>query len=290
MIHNPNAGCGEPESRTLVALIEKSGYAVSYFSSKEHSVAEILQRPSDLIVVAGGDGTFRKVARKADTGGPPIALLPLGTANNIAKSLGIAGTPKEIVNSWRQAQESAYYPMRAEGEWGSRRLIEGLGCGAIARAIDAMSDDTVEPNTARQRLWSFVADAAPIELDLICDGVRVSGEFVAVEIISIPLVGPHLLLAPQADPSDRRVEVVCVPASATEQRRFAEWLATGSHDNPAPAWTSTATSLSLEGRLSRVRLDDKARKLKSKGISKVLVDVEPEAVRVLVSPTDSAHK
>ena len=240
-------------------------------------------------MVAGGDGTFRKVARKADSGGPPIALLPLGTANNIAKSIGIAGTPKEIVDSWRKAQERAYYPMRAQGEWGSRRLIEGLGFGAIARAIDAMSDETVEPDIARQRLWSFVADAAPIELDIECDGVRVSGEFVAVEIISIPLVGPNLLLAPQADPSDRRVEVVCVPASKTEQRRFAEWLATG-HDNPAPAWTSTATSLSLEGRLSRVRLDDKARKLKSKGVSKVLVNVEAEAVRVLVSPVDPAPK
>jgi diacylglycerol kinase family enzyme len=46
-----------------------------------------------LTVVLGGDGTFAEVARgllDAPLPRPPVALLPAGTANNHAKSLGIA--------------------------------------------------------------------------------------------------------------------------------------------------------------------------------------------------------
>ena len=59
----------------------------------------MLGEPSDLLVLAGGDGTIARILAKL----PPsseaqrrIAIVPLGTANNIAQSLGNpdAATPK----------------------------------------------------------------------------------------------------------------------------------------------------------------------------------------------------
>lgn len=279
LIHNPSAGGGEHTAERLVGAIERAGYAVAYFSSKEVRISRVLDRACDIVAVAGGDGTIRKVAVRAKPDGPPLAILPLGTANNIAKSLGVGGSAKKLIAGWRDAAERPYHPIEAEGEWGCRRLIEGIGFGAIADAVEAMSDVHPPPEEARQRFCEFVAEAEPVELDIICAGATVSGAFVSVEITTIPLVGPNLLLAPNADPSERRIEISCVPAAEEDRRRFTEWL----EDNggtPAPTWTAAADKLSVVGRVARVRLDDKAYKMRGKGTISVVAE-EP-ALRFLV--------
>lgn len=291
LIHNPSAGGGEHTAERLVAAIERAGYKVAYFSVKEIRISKVLQRSCDIVAVAGGDGTIRKVAVRARPDGPPLAVLPLGTANNIAKSLGVSGQPARLAARWKEAAERPYHPIQAEGEWGCRRLIEGIGFGAIARAIEVMSDEHPPPEEARERFCQYVNEAEPVELDIVTDGATVSGAFVSVEITKIPLVGPNLLLAPNADPSDCRVEISCVPAAEEDRRRFTEWLAADGSDGadpPAPIWTAVATKLSVVGRVPRVRLDDKTRKLRAKGT--ISVAAEPEPIRFLVSPDeDPAH-
>jgi hypothetical protein len=111
--------------------------------------------------------------------------------------------------------------------------------------------------------------------------------FHAVEITKIPLVGPNLLLAPKADPSDCRVEISCVPAAEEDRHRFTEWLAANG-DDPAPTWSAVATKLSVEGRFLRVRLDDKARRTKGKG--KISVTDEHKPLRFLVCYDDAVAR
>src|SRR5205823_1524491 len=113
LIHNPTAGGGEHAAQRLVAAIERAGYAVRYFSSKEVRIGKVLDRACDLVAIAGGDGTIRKVAVKARPDGPPLAILPLGTANNIAKSLGVSGQPGRLAAGWKDAAERPYHPIEA---------------------------------------------------------------------------------------------------------------------------------------------------------------------------------
>src|SRR5215217_7669308 len=103
LIHNPQAGDESHERDHLVTLIRGAGYEVVYRSSKE-DFGTALKDPGDLVVVAGGDGTVRKVAMHTIDCGVPIALLPMGTANNISKSLGISGTPEELISGWPTAR------------------------------------------------------------------------------------------------------------------------------------------------------------------------------------------
>jgi diacylglycerol kinase family enzyme len=291
LIHNPTAGGGEHAAERLVAAIERAGYTVRYYSSKEVRISKVLDRPCEIVAIAGGDGTIRKVAVRARPDGPPLAILPLGTANNIAKSLGVSGQPGRLAAGWKEATERPYHRIGAEGEWGCRRLIEGIGFGAIARAVEAMSDEHPPPDEARERFCDFVAKADPVELDIVCDGAAVSGAFVSVEITKIPLVGPNLLLAPKADPSDCRVEISCVPAAEEDRRRFGEWLAGEANGEAAPVWSVVAAKLSVEGQFIRVRLDDKARRVRGKGTISVAAEAEP--LRFLVShyeePDSAAH-
>jgi diacylglycerol kinase family enzyme len=43
----------------------------------------------DRVIVGGGDGTLGSATRPAVDAGLPLAILPLGTANNVARTLGI---------------------------------------------------------------------------------------------------------------------------------------------------------------------------------------------------------
>ena len=53
-------------------------------------VREALDKKPDLVVVAGGDGTIRPIASELDGTNIPLAIIPVGTFNNLALSLGLA--------------------------------------------------------------------------------------------------------------------------------------------------------------------------------------------------------
>jgi len=96
------------------------------------------ERPS-IVVAAGGDGTVRDVAAALVAGGPSpapaLAILPLGTANNIARSLGLLAFRQR----GPEAVERAVVAILAGTE---RRIDLGqadahLFCGSFAVGMDA---------------------------------------------------------------------------------------------------------------------------------------------------------
>ena len=94
LIHNPGAGDDrQPTGRQIEVLMKEAGYKVRYQSTKEKGWTKVLKKEADFVVVAGGDGTVSKVARRLIGTGVPIAVLPVGTANNISRTLGIADLP-----------------------------------------------------------------------------------------------------------------------------------------------------------------------------------------------------
>jgi diacylglycerol kinase (ATP) len=50
---------------------------------------EAARRGADIVIAAGGDGTINIVAAGLDGTGVPLGILPLGTANDLARELGI---------------------------------------------------------------------------------------------------------------------------------------------------------------------------------------------------------
>jgi diacylglycerol kinase family enzyme len=64
---------------------------VTACSKHDDSYKAALGKPWDLVAVAGGDGTVAKAARHMPDRNVPLALLPIGTANNVAHSLDLLG-------------------------------------------------------------------------------------------------------------------------------------------------------------------------------------------------------
>src|SRR5207245_1649846 len=65
-------------------VLQAAGHHVTYRSSKAKHWSDVLDAPADVIAVAGGDGTIGKVVERMRGRAIPIAILPIGTANNIA--------------------------------------------------------------------------------------------------------------------------------------------------------------------------------------------------------------
>ena len=86
--------------------------------------------------MAGGDGTVAGVTRRMVGRGVPVAILPSGTANNIARSLGLLKRPfEELVRGWRDARRVKLDVGIAYGPWGQRYFVEGLGAGLFAELL-----------------------------------------------------------------------------------------------------------------------------------------------------------
>src|SRR5438309_10222651 len=97
LMHNPKAGDAEHGGKQLMTALAKAGHHATYQSTKKSDYKKALKKPTDLVLAAGGDGTVGKSARRLIGSGSPLGVLPLGTANNLARSLGSIASAKECV-------------------------------------------------------------------------------------------------------------------------------------------------------------------------------------------------
>jgi diacylglycerol kinase (ATP) len=230
LIHNPTAGEQEHDRDSLRRSIARAGHRVDDVSSDEQGWRDALDLSPDLVAVAGGDGTVAKVAREMAGRSAPMAVLPLGTANNISRTLGLNDVPlADLVAGWTTARRQPFDLGVALGPWGSFRFVEGVGLGALATIISDLETSDNAPLDGKtpdelmlavvDMMKAHIARFEPPHLDLRLDGVDVSGHYVMVEAMNIRSVGPNLAFAPRADPGDGLLDVVLVAARDGEPFR-----------------------------------------------------------------------
>lgn len=232
LIHNPTAGDEDHSRKQLLKLINNAGYEVYYESSKG-DLSAALDDPGEFVIVAGGDGTVRKVALQLLDHKVPLALLPMGTANNISRSLGINGSPKELIEGWAAARRKKFTVAVAKSSWGQELFVEAIGLGLLSSAITILNNvdqkaDVEFANTEHKvdrdltALIVLVSEYTPMELKVNIDGREISEPQLLFEIMNIKNVGPNLLLAPDADTSDDYLD--CVFLAESNREKFARYL------------------------------------------------------------------
>jgi diacylglycerol kinase family enzyme len=177
-------------------------------------------RHADLLVAAGGDGTVATAVEMAATSALPVAILPLGTANNVATSLGLTGPScGQLVASWNEARRVRFdlgHAQAASRQW---LMIEGAGTGLIPAGIAAMERAKADAAAADDNPSARIAAALrtfdttlerlePHRSSVTIDGQTMNGEFLMVEVLNIRSVGPNLVVSSTADPSDGLFDVI----------------------------------------------------------------------------------
>ncbi|HTL26161.1 MAG TPA: diacylglycerol kinase family protein [Burkholderiales bacterium] len=231
LIHNPTAGDQDEDGKSLKKLLRKAGHEVRYRSAKEDGWKKALKKPADLVVVAGGDGTVGRVARRMAGLSIPMAVLPLGTANNIARSLGQHERPlEELVAAWEGAPRAKLDVGTAKGPWGTRNFIEALGFGVFAGHLAAFEDvDESKAKSADEkvdqallRMKRAAESAEAVHVSATLDGKDLSGNYLLMEAMNLHYVGPNMRLALEGMPGDGEFEVVLV--TEEERTRFVQYL------------------------------------------------------------------
>ena len=264
LVHNPGAGdpAHDEESR-FERLISAAGHTIVARSRGDDAA---LDAPTDLVVVAGGDGTVGRVARRMVGRDVPMTILPSGTANNISRTLGLAELPtEELIAAWKTAEVHRFDAGVIDGPCGSRRFFEGVGVGLFARAMAEIDAEgaldhvaTAEARIAHARriLRERIETWAPIPLRLTLDDRDLSGEYVMVEVMNIRFVGPNLFVAPGCDPTDGLFDVVRVSDSRRED--LEQYL--GDHRGPRASAPNLETCrgrhLRIEGHGLMLHIDD----------------------------------
>lgn len=233
LVHNEAAGSGQ-HADDLVRLLKNAGHTVRHRSSKKDWM-KLLQKPTDMVVVAGGDGTLGKVILAAADLDVPFAAFPIGTANNIGKTLGVLGDARELVETWSSSRAGQAFDIGAvAAPWGHYRFVESVGAGPVADLIsrggEIAADATLlgrETDRALHLFGELVREASGHYWQIDADGKDLSGNYLAVEVLNIRFVGPNLPLAPDADSSDGMLDVVLI--SETDREPLLAYLESRLH-------------------------------------------------------------
>jgi diacylglycerol kinase family enzyme len=292
LIHNPKAGDAEHGEKQLMAALAKAGHHATYQSTKEPGLKKALKQPTDLVLVAGGDGTTAKVAFRLIDSGIPLSVLPLGTANNLARALGFVASPEEIIARLEGGKKQVFDVGLATGPWGERHFFEGVGGGLLADYVRAAKKEEKQNGKAeklskeqqmarhgallRRMLHDYPVRQWKIEID----GKDISGPYILWEAMNIRSVGPALHLAPHAETRDGRFDFVCARAAdrTVLMEHFDARVAGKKSKSPLP--TRRFRKLRIVWKGSTIHLDDQLWRDK-KSSDEIKITVKPSALIVL---------
>lgn len=192
--------------------------------------------PDELLVVAGGDGSVHTavavLSRRAELSvSRPLALLPLGTGNDLARTLGVPLDPAAAARTVLTGRPRVLDLVTDDANGVVVNAVH-LGIGAEAAARASGFKDRL--GAAAYAVGSVAAGVRPggWSLRVQVDGVPApaDGEVLMVGIANGRTIGGGAPLAPDAEPDDGLVDVVVATSTGPLARLgFATSLRGGDH-------------------------------------------------------------
>ena len=217
LIHNPKAGDRKHSKKQLMASLTRCGHQAFYHSIKERGWKKAFKKPVDLVIAAGGDGTVHKTAWQLLDTRIPLAILPLGTANNLARSLGFTGSVDDILQSLHCGKSHPFDIGVAQNGSQVDYFFEAAGGSLFADYFPAAKANGKKDATPKEELSAHLSLLRQLSLGyqtrlwkMSLDGKDISGRYILWGAMNIRSAGPGLHLAPKAKTDDGRLDFVAV--------------------------------------------------------------------------------
>lgn len=246
------------------------------------TVREVLADGHDLVVLGGGDGSISSVAGIVADSGAALGVLPLGTANDFARTLGI---PFDLGSACATVADGAVVKVDL-GLCGARSFVNvasiGLGA-AVAEAVSPRLKRAVGPLAYPAAAFSAYLDHEPFEAGFFFpDGDHKAvaiGNLTHVAVGNGRYYGGGMIVAPDSDIEDHALDVFAIEArGARELARIAWGLRHGEFAEGAHVhyWRTHRVRIVTEPRLP-INVDGELITRTPKSFS-----VVPDALKVLV--------
>lgn len=219
IIMNPNAGSAEQIPALRQAVAHCGDIALHETSRPGQASAlavEAMQAGADLVVAAGGDGTINEVVNglATDFTRARLGIIPLGTGNDLARTLAIPPEPLEALRLLKTGSERSIDVVKIESV---RGIIYGVNM-AIGGFTGQMNEVLTDELKANWGPLAYLLGAAQVVPDLSTYTTTVTWDEGDVEefvILNIAVAngrtaGGGLQVAPEAALDDGLLDVVIV--------------------------------------------------------------------------------
>ena len=218
LIFNPGSGAAGESPVQLMDVISEmqawklvpEAYLVEPDSDLIAVVHNALKDGMRMFVVCGGDGTIDVMAGALAGTNATLGIIPTGTQNNIALSMGIP--PADIpaaITILRTGQRIKVDMGLAKFAEIKRSFLEVCSVGLLS-ALFPSADDIQHGNLTR--VGDFLAtlvSSSPAEMHLILDGKReINTMCHAVLVSNMPYISPHFQVGTPASINDGLLDVL----------------------------------------------------------------------------------
>lgn len=212
MIVNPIAGTDSKDvivPRIISRFDEKNLHVdVRYTAAKGHATDLALQAVDegyDAVAVCGGDGTVNEAARAMCDSGVPMAILPSGSGNGLARHIGLGADGLAAVDfvEWENIRDCDY------GLVDGNKFFCTFGIGFDAAVAKKFAED------GHRGFKTYLKDAflefsryEPKHYTLTIDGVSLDTKAYLVAVCNASQYGNNAYIAPQASITDGLFDVI----------------------------------------------------------------------------------
>ncbi len=217
LIFNPVAGANQESPLRLMEVLKEmqawqllpEPYLTEPDSDLYEVVRDAIARGIRLFAVCGGDGTVSSVARAMIDTKATLGIIPTGTQNNVAFSLGIPADISDAVSILRTGKPlKADMGMVACGK-SIMPFLEICSVGLFSALFES-GDDIQHGNIGR--IGDFLATltaAPPSEINILLDGAeQIISKGHVVLVSNMPFVGRHYQVGRKNSYNDGLLDVL----------------------------------------------------------------------------------
>lgn len=219
MIVNPKSGTRRKEGLdTMVrSILSPDGVGLDvvptrYAGHASELAIEAVKEGYDAIVAAGGDGTVNEVASSLCGTGVPLGIIPCGSGNGLARSLGI---PNDFEGAVKYMQNSRVTDMDHGIISGHPFFCTcGVGFDAAVSMKFATSKKRGRSSYIRSVLKEFV-EYNPEPYAIAIDGKILTERAFLIAVCNAPQYGNNAYIAPNARLTDGMLDITVVHSGSS---------------------------------------------------------------------------
>jgi lipid kinase YegS len=251
IVHGARAD--RPDVRHLVNWVREKGHLVEPLATFEAGEAAALaanaaRRGVDVVAAAGGDGTINEVVNGLDGYDVPLGIIPLGTANDFARQVGIPADADHAMDVILQRKARRLDTASLNGRRFLNVSAGGVGAEATADTPPEVKESLGPMAYAISGMRKF-ADLKSSYARFSGDGFEYEGEFLLFAVGLTRSTGGGTMVTPMASATDGLLDLCIVEGmSRKDFARTVLKVKKGEHVGEEGVRYAQLRSVTVEGR------------------------------------------